>query len=67
SEEVSATDVAEVVSAWTGIPVGKMLQGESEKLLQMEDRVGERLIGQRKAVEAVADAVRRSRAGISDP
>jgi len=66
-EEVSATDVAEVVSAWTGIPVGKMLQGESEKLLQMEDRLGERLIGQRRAVEAVADAVRRSRAGISDP
>nr|WP_300150178.1 ATP-dependent chaperone ClpB [Propionicimonas sp.] len=67
SEEVSATDIAEVVSAWTGIPVGKMLQGESEKLLQMEDRLGERLIGQRRAVEAVADAVRRSRAGISDP
>ena len=67
SEEVSATDIAEVVSAWTGIPVGKMLQGESEKLLQMEDRLGERLIGQRRAVQAVADAVRRSRAGISDP
>ncbi|HML52209.1 MAG TPA: ATP-dependent chaperone ClpB [Propionicimonas sp.] len=67
SEEVSAADIAEVVSAWTGIPVGKMLQGESEKLLTMEDRLGERLIGQRKAVVAVADAVRRSRAGISDP
>ena len=67
SEEVSATDIAEVVSAWTGVPVGKMLQGESEKLLSMEDRLGERLIGQRKAVTAVADAVRRSRAGISDP
>jgi ATP-dependent Clp protease ATP-binding subunit ClpB len=67
SEEVSATDIAEVVSAWTGIPVGKMLQGESEKLLSMEDRLGERLIGQRQAVVAVADAVRRSRAGISDP
>ena len=67
SEEVSATDIAEVVSAWTGIPVGKMLQGESEKLLTMEDRIGERLIGQREAVQAVADAVRRSRAGISDP
>lgn len=67
SEEVSAADIAEVVSAWTGIPVGKMLQGESEKLLSMEDRLGERLIGQRKAVVAVADAVRRSRAGISDP
>ena len=67
SEEVSATDIAEVVSAWTGIPVGKMLAGETEKLLSMEDRLGERLIGQRKAVQAVADAVRRSRAGISDP
>ncbi len=67
SEEVTATDIAEVVSAWTGIPVGKMLQGESEKLLEMEDRIGERLIGQRDAVKAVADAVRRSRAGISDP
>jgi len=67
SEEVSATDIAEVVSAWTGIPVGKMLQGESEKLLAMEDGLGERLIGQRKAVTAVADAVRRARAGISDP
>ncbi len=67
SEEVSATDIAEVVAAWTGIPVGKLLQGESEKLLAMEDRVGERLIGQRRAVQAVADAVRRSRAGIADP
>jgi ATP-dependent Clp protease ATP-binding subunit ClpB len=67
SEEVSASDIAEVVSAWTGIPVGRMLQGESEKLLSMEAHLGERLIGQRAAVEAVADAVRRSRAGISDP
>ena len=67
SEEVGATDIAEVVSAWTGIPVGKMLQGESEKLLSMEARVGERLIGQRDAVRVVADAVRRARAGISDP
>ncbi|AQP45398.1 ATP-dependent chaperone ClpB [Tessaracoccus flavus] len=67
SEEVSATDVAEVVSAWTGIPVGRMLQGESEKLLHMEERIGARLIGQRAAVTAVSDAVRRSRAGISDP
>ncbi|PFG15693.1 ATP-dependent Clp protease ATP-binding subunit ClpB [Propionicimonas paludicola] len=67
SEEVSAADIAEVVSAWTGIPVGKMLQGESEKLLSMEQLLGQRLIGQRKAVVAVADAVRRSRAGISDP
>ncbi len=67
SEEVSATDIAEVVSAWTGIPVGKMLAGESEKLLSMEAQLGQRLIGQRPAVVAVADAVRRSRAGISDP
>jgi ATP-dependent Clp protease ATP-binding subunit ClpB len=67
SEEVSSADIAEVVSAWTGIPVGKMLAGESEKLLSMEDGLGSRLIGQRQAVVAVADAVRRSRAGISDP
>jgi len=67
SEEVSATDIAEVVASWTGIPVGKLLQGESEKLLHMEERLGERLIGQRRAVAAVSDAVRRSRAGISDP
>ncbi|WP_420175970.1 ATP-dependent chaperone ClpB [Luteococcus sp. OSA5] len=67
SEEVASSDIAEVVSAWTGIPVGKMLQGESEKLLNMEGHIGERLIGQKQAVKAVADAVRRSRAGISDP
>ena len=67
SEEVTADDIAEVISAWTGIPAGKMLQGESEKLLHMEQLLGKRLIGQRKAVTAVADAVRRSRAGISDP
>ncbi|WP_425393301.1 ATP-dependent chaperone ClpB [Aestuariimicrobium kwangyangense] len=67
SEEVGSHDIADVVSAWTGIPVGKMLQGESEKLLSMEAHIGERLIGQKKAVTAVSDAVRRSRAGISDP
>lgn len=67
SEEVTADDIAEVISAWTGIPAGKMLQGESEKLLNMEDELGKRLIGQKQAVTAVADAVRRSRAGISDP
>ena len=67
AEEVSANDIAEVVSAWTGIPVGKMLQGDAEKLLSMESHLGERLIGQREAVRAVSDAVRRSRAGISDP
>ncbi len=67
SEEVSSADIAEVVASWTGIPVGKLLQGESEKLLAMEDELGRRLIGQREAVRAVSDAVRRSRAGISDP
>jgi len=67
ADEVSASDVAEVVSAWTGVPVGKLLQGESEKLLTMEELLGRRLIGQHAAVNAVADAVRRSRAGISDP
>ena len=67
SEEVSSADIAEVVASWTGIPVGKLLQGESEKLLAMEDELGRRLIGQRDAVRAVSDAVRRARAGISDP
>ncbi|HEY5784650.1 MAG TPA: ATP-dependent chaperone ClpB [Microlunatus sp.] len=67
SEQVGPHDIAEVVSNWTGIPVGRLLQGESEKLLAMESRLGERLIGQKPAVKAVSDAVRRSRAGISDP
>ena len=67
SEEVGPNDVAEVVSNWTGVPVGRLLQGETEKLLAMESRIGERLVGQLKAVRAVSDAVRRSRAGISDP
>ena len=67
SEQVGPVDIAEVVANWTGIPTGRLLQGESEKLLSMEDRIGERLIGQRPAVRAVSDAVRRSRAGISDP
>jgi ATP-dependent Clp protease ATP-binding subunit ClpB len=67
SEQVGAQDIAEVVANWTGIPTGRLLQGESEKLLEMEQRLGERLIGQRQAVKAVSDAVRRSRAGISDP
>jgi ATP-dependent Clp protease ATP-binding subunit ClpB len=67
SEEVGPNDVAEVVSNWTGIPVGRLLQGETEKLLSMESRIGGRLVGQLKAVRAVSDAVRRSRAGISDP
>lgn len=67
SEEVTADEIAEVISAWTGIPAGKMLQGESDKLLNMEEEIGKRLIGQKQAVVAVADAVRRSRAGVSDP
>lgn len=67
ADEVTADDIAEVISAWTGIPAGRMLQGESQKLLEMEHVLGQRLIGQRKAVTAVSDAVRRARAGISDP
>ncbi|GAA3675279.1 ATP-dependent chaperone ClpB [Arthrobacter ginkgonis] len=67
SEEVTADDIAEVISAWTGIPAGRMLQGESQKLLEMESFLGKRLIGQSKAVASVSDAVRRARAGISDP
>jgi len=67
ADEVTADDIAEVISAWTGIPAGRMLQGESQKLLNMEHVLGERLIGQKKAVAAVSDAVRRARAGISDP
>ena len=66
-DEVGAEQIADVVEAWTGIPTGKMLQGETAKLLEMESVIGERLIGQREAVTAVSDAVRRSRAGIADP
>jgi len=66
-EEVSADDIAEVVAAWTGIPAGRLLEGETEKLLRMEDHLGERVIGQPEAVREVSDAVRRARAGISDP
>lgn len=60
-EEVGPDDIAEVVSAWTGIPAGRMLEGETAKLLRMEEELGKRVIGQRKAVQAVSDAVRRSR------
>ncbi|MFI2490026.1 ATP-dependent chaperone ClpB [Promicromonospora kroppenstedtii] len=67
ADKVGADEIAEVVAAWTGIPAGRLLQGESEKLLHMEDVLGERLIGQRAAVAAVSDAVRRTRAGVSDP
>ncbi len=66
-EQVGADDVAEVVAAWTGIPAGRLLEGETAKLLRMEEVLGERLIGQTSAVRAVSDAVRRARAGISDP
>ncbi|AVM61952.1 ATP-dependent Clp protease ATP-binding subunit [Actinomyces sp. oral taxon 897] len=67
AEKVGPSQVAEVVAAWTGIPVGRLMQGETEKLLSMEEVIGSRLIGQKAAVAAVADAVRRSRAGVSDP
>ncbi|MER7072141.1 ATP-dependent chaperone ClpB [Terrabacter sp. NPDC000476] len=66
-EEVGADDIADVISAWTGIPAGRLLEGESEKLLHMEQHLGARLIGQTSAVRAVSDAVRRTRAGVSDP
>ena len=66
-EEVGPDDVAEVVAAWTGIPAGRLLEGETAKLLRMEDELGRRLVGQTEAVRAVSDAVRRARAGISDP
>ncbi|TFC91387.1 ATP-dependent Clp protease ATP-binding subunit [Cryobacterium sp. TMT3-29-2] len=67
NDQVTAEDIAAVVAMWTGIPVGRLLQGETEKLLNLEGELGHRLVGQRQAVRAVADAVRRSRAGISDP
>ena len=66
-EEVTAEEVAEVVSKWTGIPVARMLEAEKEKLLRMEDRLEQRVVGQDEAVRAIADAVRRSRAGLGDP
>ncbi len=67
AEKVGPAEIAEVIEAWTGIPTGKLLQTETEKLLHMEDELGKRLIGQKDAVRAVSDAVRRSRAGLSDP
>src|SRR5690242_19368698 len=66
-EEVGPDDVADVVSAWTGIPAGRLLEGETAKLLRMEDELGKRVVGQKKAVQAVSDAVRRARAGVADP
>ena len=67
AEKVGPAEIAEVIEAWTGIPTGKLLQTETDKLLHMEDELGKRLIGQEDAVRAVSDAVRRSRAGLSDP
>ena len=66
-EEVTADDIAQVVANWTGIPAGRLLEGETEKLLRMEEELGKRVIGQKEAVREVSDAVRRARAGISDP
>ncbi|MFH9069549.1 ATP-dependent chaperone ClpB [Streptomyces alboflavus] len=66
-EEVGPDDIADVVAAWTGIPAGRLLEGETQKLLRMEGELGKRLIGQTEAVQAVSDAVRRTRAGIADP
>ncbi|MCT1445909.1 ATP-dependent chaperone ClpB [Brevibacterium casei] len=67
SDKVTANDIAEVVASWTGIPAGRLMQGEVEKLLGAENELGKRLIGQKDAVAAVSDAIRRSRAGVSDP
>jgi ATP-dependent Clp protease ATP-binding subunit ClpB len=67
NDQVTDEDIAAVIAAWTGIPVGRLLQGETEKLVHLEAELGKRLIGQKEAVKAVSDAVRRSRAGISDP
>ncbi|GAA1951075.1 ATP-dependent Clp protease ATP-binding subunit [Microbacterium aquimaris] len=66
-DQVTEADIAGVIASWTGIPVGRLMQGETEKLLHLENELGKRLIGQKDAVKAVSDAVRRSRAGISDP
>ena len=66
-EEVTADDIAEIVAAWTGVPVTKLMEGETAKLVQMEDRLHERVVGQDEAIQAVSDAVRRARAGLRDP
>ncbi len=66
-EEVDAEDIAAIISKWTGIPVSKLLEGEREKLVHMEERIKERVVGQEKAIEAVSNAVRRARAGLQDP
>src|SRR4029078_920066 len=66
-DEVGSDDIADVISSWTGIPAGRLLEGETQKLLRMEEELGRRLIGQDEAVRAVSDAARRTRAGISAP
>src|SRR6185436_15991915 len=66
-QEVTADEIAEVVSRWTGIPVDRMLEGEREKLIHMEDKLSQRVVGQDEAIRAVSDAVRRARAGLQDP
>jgi ATP-dependent Clp protease ATP-binding subunit ClpB len=66
-EEVDDEDIAEVISRWTGIPVSRMLEGERQKLVKMEQRLGQRVIGQQLAIEAVSNAVRRARSGLQDP
>ena len=65
--KVTDEEIAEVVSRWTGVPVAKMLEGEKDRLLRMEEAIAERLVGQAEAVTAVANAIRRSRAGLADP
>ncbi len=67
NDQVTAEDIAAVIAMWTGIPIGRLLQGETEKLLHLETELGKRLVGQKPAVRAVADAIRRTRAGIADP
>ncbi len=64
---MTEVEIAEIVSKWTGIPVSRMLEGERDKLLRMEEVLGKRVVGQQEAVKAVADAIRRTRAGLSDP
>src|SRR4029079_6621719 len=66
-EEMRAADIAESVAAWTGIPVNRLMEGETAKLIHMEERLHERVVGQDEAIEAVSDAVRRARAGLKDP
>src|SRR4051812_49938468 len=67
TEEVTEEDIAEVVAKWTGIPVSRLMEGEVEKLIHMEERLHERVVGQDEAVEAVANALRRARSGLQDP